>query len=96
MYFSDMYADRRLPEEFRQNPALLNEGMGSSLYFKDFRRMSGKIGFAEPRKLKATLIKVFDPKLSQLVGDTTLYSITYRLFKLNDMSELEDREENYD
>ena len=96
MYFSDVYADRQLPDDVRTHPVLLGECIGGALYTEEFRRICEKIGFSQPRELEVSIVGVTDPELLSLVGNTTFYSITYRLFKLNDMSELEDREENYD
>ncbi|KAJ1677439.1 hypothetical protein EV182_006173, partial [Spiromyces aspiralis] len=95
LYFSDVYVDRRLSDDVRTHPILLGECIGGALYTQDFRRLCQKIGFAEPRELQASVIEVSDPELRKLVGDATFYSITYRLFKLEDTTGLEDREEDY-
>ncbi|KAJ2707260.1 hypothetical protein FB645_000937 [Coemansia sp. IMI 203386] len=83
-HFSDMYADARVSSEARKNKLLINEGMGGSLYVEDFEKIVREIGFAQPRVLAISHIKVYDQLLQSMVGDTKFYSITYRLFKLND------------
>ena len=40
------------------------------------------VGFTDPRVLEGHVIEVKDEKLQELLGEATLYSITYRLFKL--------------
>ncbi len=42
LYFSDIYADRRLPEYLRKNPVLYGECLGGALYLKDFERIARK------------------------------------------------------
>ncbi|GMH40062.1 hypothetical protein BSKO_07966 [Bryopsis sp. KO-2023] len=80
-YFSDVYADRRLPEEARKNEALWGEGLSGSLYFEDFKRLARETGFADPRELSRGPIVIRDPYLLAVTGDAKFYSITYRLFK---------------
>ncbi|KAJ2809054.1 hypothetical protein H4R20_000418 [Coemansia guatemalensis] len=84
LYFSDMYADARLPESVRKNDVLVGEGIGGALYVKDFEQMTQDIGFAYPRVLAISPIAVKDKELQALVGDTRYYSITYRLFKTDE------------
>lgn len=55
--------------------------------------MAQKTGFTDPRELKRSPpIEVKDPRLIELVGNATFWSITYRLFKVKG---LEDRCEDY-
>ncbi|KAJ2325152.1 hypothetical protein IWW51_002922 [Coemansia sp. RSA 2702] len=86
LYFSDMYADRELPESVRSNEVLRGEGMGGALFVRDFEQMAVDIGFARPRVLAVGRIVVHDPELQQMVGDANFYSITYRLFKVQESS----------
>ncbi|KAI9144651.1 S-adenosyl-L-methionine-dependent methyltransferase [Paraphysoderma sedebokerense] len=91
-YFSDVYADRRLPDEIRTHNVLLGECLGGALYVGDFKHLCKKAGFLDPRAVQITPLTVEDEELSQLVGNTKFYSITYRLFKL---ANLEDACEDY-
>jgi hypothetical protein len=50
------------------------------------------VGFTNPRIVSQTPLTVEDKELAKVVGDAKFYSITYRLFKIDD---LEDREEDY-
>ncbi|MEM6649669.1 MAG: methyltransferase domain-containing protein, partial [Pseudomonadota bacterium] len=48
-YFSDVYADRRLPKAIHDDPVLYGECLGGALYWNDFVNMSKAAGFADPR-----------------------------------------------
>ena len=81
-YFSDVYCDRRLPEDIRAHPVLLGECLGGAMYVEDFRRLCVRTGFTDPRVLEGHEIEVLDPALRELLGEAKFYSITYRLFKV--------------
>ena len=81
-YFSDVYVDRRLPEEVRTHEVLFGECLSGALYDRDFHNMSVGIGFAPPKILKKAPIDVHDASLRAILGNANFYSITYRLFKL--------------
>ncbi|KAF5843687.1 S-adenosyl-L-methionine-dependent methyltransferase [Dunaliella salina] len=93
MYFSDIYCDRRLPQELRTHPVLLGECLGGALYTNDFIRLARKAGFTDPRVLEQSEVEVNDPELRELTGEARFFSITYRLFKLP--GRLEDLCEDY-
>ncbi|KAL4451735.1 hypothetical protein ABPG75_007397 [Micractinium tetrahymenae] len=89
MHFSDVYCDRRLPEEVRRHPVLLGECLGGTLYIQDFVELCRQAGFVDPRVLSISEIVARDEALSpcmrelqQLLGGARFFSITYRLFKL--------------
>lgn len=82
LYFSDVYCDRRLPQQLRVHPVLLGECLGGALYVEDFVRIARAAGFMDPRVLSSAPIDVTDPELSQLLGNAKFVSITYRLFKI--------------
>lgn len=81
LYFSDVYADRRIPESIRQHEVLWGECLSGALYIEDFMRICHKVGFSDPRELKRSPIEVTDPELQELLGPIKFYSITYRCFK---------------
>ena len=56
-YFSDVYCDRRLPEEIRSHPVLLGECLGGAMYVEDFKRLCVATGFADPRFWKGTRLR---------------------------------------
>lgn len=83
LYFSDIYADRRVPAELRNDPVLYGECLGGALYWNDFQTLARRCGFADPRLVEDRPIAITDPALAARVGNTKFYSATYRLFKLD-------------
>lgn len=81
-YFSDVYADRRVPETVKNDPVIYGECLGGALYWKDFERLANLSGFADPRLVEDRPLEVNDAELSRLIGAIRFYSATYRLFKL--------------
>ena len=45
IYFSDVFADRRLPDEIKNDPVMRGECMGGSMYLEDFLQNDGKMWF---------------------------------------------------
>ncbi|KAL9651210.1 hypothetical protein ABK040_008281 [Willaertia magna] len=84
-YFSDVYCDRRLSENVRNHELLFGECIAGALYINDFISLSKKIGFNDPRQMSINEIKINDPQLKGLLGKARFYSITYRLFKLDNL-----------
>lgn len=82
-YFSDVYANRRVPDVVRNDPVLYGECLGGALYWNDFIRLAHRHGFADPRLVEDRPLDITDPKLSPRVGNLKFYSATYRLFKLD-------------
>ncbi|WIA21587.1 hypothetical protein OEZ85_000776 [Tetradesmus obliquus] len=82
VFFSDVYCDRRLPENARSHEVLLGECLGGALAVNDFLRLAHSVGFADPRVLEVAPIAVHDDELKSLLGEAAFYSITFRLFKL--------------
>lgn len=82
-YFSDVYADRRVPAAVRNDPVLYGECLGGALYWNDFLRLAHRQGFTDPRLLTDRPLLITDPELAPRVGNLRFFSATYRLFKLN-------------
>lgn len=91
LYFSDVFADRRLPAELMRDPVLLGECLAGALYVEDFRRLLGELGVADARVCARNAIALTDPAVEQRIGFARFESITWRAFKLP----LEDRCEDY-
>jgi arsenite methyltransferase len=91
-FFSDVYADRRVPTTVRNDPVLYGECLGGALYWNDFVRLSHQHGFADPRLTTDRPLEVTDPVLATRAGNLRFYSATYRLFKI---AELETACEDY-
>lgn len=91
-FFSDVYADRRLPDWAQKDPVLLGECLGGALYWKDFERLARATGFPDPRVYACSNIDLLDQETIDKIGFAHFNSITYRLFKL---PRLEDACEDY-
>ncbi|MDD9952043.1 MAG: methyltransferase domain-containing protein [Zetaproteobacteria bacterium] len=91
LYFSDVFADRRIPEELRQDPVLLGECLSGAMYIEDFRRLLQQLGCHDYRVVKTAPIEVMDAEIREKLGETQFLSLTIRAFKLD----LEDRCEDY-
>lgn len=81
-YFSDVYADRRVPAAVRDDPLLYGECLGGALYWNDFLRLAMRHGFDDPRLLEDRPLTVTNPALAERTGGVSFHSATYRLFKL--------------
>lgn len=84
-YFSDVYADRRLPTAVTSDPVLHAECIGGALYWNDFLTLARRTGFADPRLVTSHEIHISDPVLKAKAGAARFFSATYRLFKLGDL-----------
>ncbi len=87
-YFSDIYADRRMPKKLKDNPILYGECLSGALYTNDFIRLAKKVGFNDPRIFESSQITINNEELEKLCGDIKFESITYRLFKIEELEDL--------
>ncbi len=92
MYFSDVYSDRRVPEELQRDPVLHGECISGAFYWGDFDRLAKEAGFLDPRLVTDRPLVIGDPEQLAKVQGFQFTSATYRLFKL---SGLEPRCEDY-
>ena len=92
LYFSDVYADRRVPQELLSHPVLHGECLSGALYWGDFDMLAKRAGFTDPRLVHDRPLAINDPELMALLDGINFFSATYRLFKLNG---LEPRCEDY-
>jgi len=91
MYFSDVYSDRRIPNELQQDKVLWGECLSGALYWNDFLRTAIKAGFTDPRAVEDKPITIENQEVEELVGDIEFYSVTYRLWKIDGLeSDCED------
>jgi ubiquinone/menaquinone biosynthesis C-methylase UbiE len=91
LYFSDVFADRRIRAELRTDPVLLGECLSGALYTEDFRRMLEHLGCADVRCVSQAPIPLIDPAIEARIGMVGFRSMTMRAFKLD----LEDRCEDH-
>ncbi|XP_078269496.1 arsenite methyltransferase [Rhinoraja longicauda] len=82
MYFSDVYADRELPDAARTHKVLWGECLGGALWWKEFVDIAKKVGFSDPRLVAASKVPVENEELQQIIGDCKFVSATCRLFKV--------------
>ncbi len=87
MYFSDVYADRRIPEDLKKDPVLYGECLSGALYWNDFQKMARQAGFLDVRKVTGRPLGIENSDVANKVGAIQFSSITYRLFKLEGIEE---------
>ncbi len=92
LYFSDVYADRRVPTALQHDPILHGECLSGAFYDEDFRRLLLRLGCSDYRIVSEAPIEISDPALQEKLGSIQFFSRTIRAFKL---SELEDSCEDY-
>jgi arsenite methyltransferase len=94
LFFSDVYADRRIPEALRADKVLWGECLSGALYTEDFRRCMARVGFVDVREVSSTrmLVNSESEEIRQRTSGIVFYSKLVRAFKL---PELEDRCEDY-
>lgn len=91
LFFSDVFADRRIPPELSNDAVLLGECLAGAMYTEDFRRLMLKNGIADYRIVKSSPVPILDREIERKIGMVNFTSLTVRAFKL----ELEDRCEDY-
>lgn len=82
MYFSDVYADRRVPEHLLHDPVLHGECLAGALYWGDFDRIAKAAGFADPRLVTDRPMAINDAEIAAKLAGIEFVSATYRLFRL--------------
>lgn len=92
LYFSDVFCDRRMPEDLINDPVLRGECLGGAIYIEDFRRMMSEIGWKSFLYTSIDDIHVSDLALETKLGFTGFTSRTIRAIKAEG---LEDGHENY-
>jgi len=82
LYFSDVYSDRRVPQNLVDDPVLYGECLSGALYWNDFINLAKRTGFADPRLVEDRTLTIDNNAIEALIGHIGFYSATYRLFKL--------------
>ena len=73
LYFSDVYAQRRVPEALRRDPVLWGECLGGALYWNDFLRLAREAGFLDPRLVASAPITIGNEGVQDKVGHIPFY-----------------------
>lgn len=85
MYFSDVYANKRVEKELADDPIIYGECLGGALYWNDFMNFAKEAGFTDPRIVEAAPISIENRELEEKLQGYEFYSVTYRLFKINEL-----------
>ncbi|WP_163336359.1 arsenosugar biosynthesis radical SAM (seleno)protein ArsS [Desulfopila sp. IMCC35008] len=83
MYFSDVYADRRLSWDIRNNDILWGECLAGAMYWMDFLSLAKSIGFLDPRLVNDRVLAINNGDLAAMLEPARFWSATWRLFKLD-------------
>lgn len=83
LYFSDVYADRRVPDALVDDPILYGECLSGALYWGDFLRVAQAAGFVDPRVVEHRRLGILDRGLAARLDPIRFASVTARLFKLD-------------
>ena len=83
LYFSDVYANRRVPMHLLNDPVLHGECLSGALYWGDFLKEAKAAGFADPRLVKDRPLGIGDAAIAEKLDGIAFFSATYRLFKLD-------------
>ena len=83
MYFSDVYADRRMPEDLVRDKVLYGECLSGALYWNDFENIAKRVGFTDPRLVEDRVLTIENPQIEAKVGNIGFTSATYRLLKID-------------
>lgn len=87
LYFSDIFADRRIPEEVSSSPLLVGECLGGAIYIEDFRRLMRRCGWEDFRYVKSRAATIDNDEVEALIGNIQFSKRTVRAFKLPDIQE---------
>mmetsp|Transcript_8072 Transcript_8072/g.10344 ORF Transcript_8072/g.10344 Transcript_8072/m.10344 type:complete len:405 (+) Transcript_8072:155-1369(+) len=87
LYFSDVYANRRISKGLQEDAVLWGECISGALYWNDFENLAKKCGFLDPRLVEDSVITVNNEELEEKVDAENLefFSATYRLWKIDSL-----------
>ena len=88
LFFSDVFADRRIPKNLAVDPVLRGECLGGALYVEDFRRLMAKVGWADFRYTSVRNLELTNADVLEKIGFVTFSSRTVRAFKLEDLEDI--------
>ncbi|MDV0445019.1 Arsenite methyltransferase [Methanimicrococcus sp. At1] len=88
LFFSDVFADRRIPESLTTDPVLRGECLGGALYIEDFRRLMAECGWADFRYTSISGIDLGDEEIESKLGFASFSSRTVRAFKLDTLEDI--------
>ncbi|MBU0481559.1 MAG: methyltransferase domain-containing protein [Proteobacteria bacterium] len=88
LLFADVFAGRRVPEQFYLDPVLHGECLAGAMYREDFRRLLRDLGCLDFRKTASCMIDLGNPEIEAKIGMVDFYSETIRAFKLDSLEDI--------
>jgi arsenite methyltransferase len=90
LYFSDVYASRRVPKVLQEDELLWGECLSGALYWNDFNHLAKQSGFIDPRLVEDAPITIQNAKVANMIRNTShgsieFFSATYRLLKIDEL-----------
>ncbi len=77
-YFTDVFTDRRVPEDLADDARWIAARLGGAMYIEDFRRLAQSCGFFDPRYVMAFKTPLSDEE-REAFGEISFATITVRL-----------------
>ncbi|MBQ3404759.1 MAG: methyltransferase domain-containing protein, partial [Oscillospiraceae bacterium] len=81
LYFSDIFADRKVPDGINTHPLLLGECLGGSMSYDAFREIMERNGWDDYEIVSSHPSPINNPEIEKLVGDIKYTSDTVRAVK---------------
>jgi len=88
LYFSDVFTDRRIPEELKEDSVLSGECLAGAMYIEDFRRLLAQTGCVDYRVVQASRIDINNADVEKKIGMVGFHSKTIRAFRLDDLEDI--------
>ncbi|MBF0108145.1 MAG: methyltransferase domain-containing protein [Magnetococcales bacterium] len=88
LFFSDVFAGRRVPERFLDDPVLRGECLAGAMYREDFRRLLRTFGCLDYRVVESRPLNLKRPEVERVIGMVDFHSVTIRAFKLSSLEDL--------
>ena len=83
LYFSDVFADRRIDASLAADPVLVGECLGGALYTEDFRRIMNAVGCNDFRTVSSEPLEINNSSIREKLGLISFQSATIRAFKMS-------------
>ena len=88
LFFSDVFADRRIPETISMDPVIRGECLGGAMYIEDFRRIMQKTGWADFRVMSVRAISMDNENIEKKAGFIQFSERTIRAFKIDGLEDI--------
>ncbi|MDR1690710.1 MAG: methyltransferase domain-containing protein, partial [Candidatus Methanoplasma sp.] len=88
LFFSDIFADRRIPKSLTEDPILRGECLSGALYVEDFRRLMTKVGWTDFRYTSMRDVELSDKEIVNKLGFAKFTSRTVRAFKIDGLEDI--------